>query len=141
MTTILSLLLSLVFIFLAFIHFYWLFGGNWGLKQAVPTKNEKEDFSPPPRLATFLVAIVLVLFGFLYIVQSGFINIQLSDWIIKYVYWIIPSVFLLRAIGEFRYVGFFKKIKNTDFAKADSNWFSPLCCAVAIIGFIIQLMQ
>jgi len=40
----------------------------------------------------------------------------------------------LRAIGEFKYLGFFKKIKNTEFAIADSKLFSPLSLA---IGFLI----
>lgn len=135
--TIFSTVLSIIFISLGSIHFYWLFGGKRGLKKVIPIKNIEENVLPPPKLATLIVAIVLISFGLSYFLKSGFMNIQVPNWLAYYGLWIIPIVFLLRAIGEFKYVGFFKRIKNTEFAKADSKWFSPLCL---IIGILIQLI-
>ncbi|MFT6442917.1 MAG: hypothetical protein ACJASM_002470, partial [Salibacteraceae bacterium] len=37
--------------------------------------------------------------------------------------------------------GLFKKIKHTDFAKADTKLFVPLCLSIGIIGIVIQLMN
>jgi hypothetical protein len=74
-------------------------------------------------------------------VKSGLINVQVPNFVTKYGYWIIPSIFILRAIGDFKYVGFFKKIKDTEFAKADSKWFIPLCLTIGIFGILIQLMN
>ena len=34
---------------------------------------------------------------------------------------------LARAIGEFRYVGFFKRVRSSRFAELDSLVYSPLC--------------
>lgn len=135
-----SIILCIIFIALGSIHFYWLFGGKWGLKKVIPVKNEEENLIPPPKFATLIVAIILIVFGLSYFLKSGVTNSQTPNWLTNYGLWIIPIVFLLRAIGEFKYVGFFKRIKNTDFAKADSKWFSPLCLLIGIIGILIQLI-
>lgn len=140
-TKILSIILLLIFFLLSFIHFYWLFGGKWGLKNVIPTKRDQKSFRPPPKFATLIVAIVLIFFGFAYLIKSGVTDIQIPNWIESYNYWIIPLIFILRAIGDFNYVGLFKKIKNTEFAKADSKWFTPLCLTIGILGVLIQLIN
>lgn len=138
---ILSIILFLIFTVLGAFHFYWLFGGTWGLKKAIPTKSNEVNTISIPKLATLIVGLVLVLFGLIYFMKSGLINVQVPDWLTNYGYWFIPSLFILRAIGEFNYVGFFKKIKNTEFAQADSKIFSPLCLTIGIIGILLQLMN
>lgn len=136
---ILSIFLFLVFLVLGGFHFYWFFGGTWGLKKVIPSKENELNNLSIPKLATLIVGLVLTLFGLMYLVKSGLIDFQISNWIKNYGYWFISSIFILRAIGEFNYVGFFKKIKNTEFSKADSKIFSPLCLIIGIIGILIQL--
>ncbi|MBT9187671.1 DUF3995 domain-containing protein [Zobellia russellii] len=133
---ILSLILFLIFVVLGGFHFYWLFGGLWGLEKAIPTKDGLSSLAIP-KIATFFVAVVLVLFGLLYLIKSGLLTIDGPNWIINYAYWFIPSLFILRAIGEFKYVGLFKKIKHTTFANADSKVFIPLCLAIGIMGILV----
>lgn len=140
-TTILSLILLVTFTSLGFIHFYWLFGGKWGLEKALPTREVGEKAIEPPKIATVIVGIVLIVFGLIYLMKSGLINFQVPNWIITYGGWIISSIFILRAIGDFNYVGLFKKIRDTEFAKADSKWFIPLCLTIGILGILIQLMN
>ena len=137
---ILSLILFAVFSVLCGFHFYWFFGGTWGVEKVIPTQDNEQCAQSIPQFATLLVALVLVSFGLLYLIKSGLINVNLPNWITIYSYWIMPAIFIIRAIGEFKYVGFFKKIKNTEFAKADSTIFSPLCMSIGIIGIFIQLM-
>ncbi|GAA3511571.1 hypothetical protein GCM10022393_26680 [Aquimarina addita] len=141
MITVLSTILFAVFSSLGFIHFYWLLGGKWGLEKVIPTKENQTSTLSIPKFATLIVAVVLLLFGLIYLVKSGLINVQIPNLVTKYGYWIIPSVLTLRAIGDFKYVGFFKKIKNTEFAKADSKWFVPLCLIIGIFGILIQIMN
>jgi len=141
MTTILSIILLTIFTGLGLIHFYWLFGGKWGLEKVIPTKENQTSTLSIPKFATLIVALVLILFGLIYLVKSGLINLQIPNLVTKYGYWIIPSIFILRAIGDFKYVGFFKKIKDTEFAKADSKWFVPLCLTIGIFGILIQLIN
>jgi len=139
--TILSIILFLTFTVLADFHVYWLFGGDWGLDRVFPTKeNESSTVVTIPKFATLLVALGLFLFGLLYLLKSGLVIMfaQIPSWL-GYAYWFIPIIFILRAIGEFKYVGFFKKVKHTKFAEADTKVFSPLCLGIGIVGILIQL--
>lgn len=140
-TLILSLILFIIFLTLGSFHIYWLFGGTWGLEKVIPSKENQAKTLQIPKLATLFVGLILVLFGLIYLMKSGYISIQIPNWITDYGYWFVPSVFFLRAIGDFNYVGFFKKVKNTKFAKADSKLFSPLCLGIGIIGILIQLIE
>jgi len=50
--------------------------------------------------------------------------------------WLIAAAFALRAIGDFRYVGFFKRVRESRFARLDTFAYSPLCTLLALlIGF------
>lgn len=41
--------------------------------------------------------------------------------------WVLALLFTARAIGDFRYVGFFKRIRGSRFAALDSAAYSPIC--------------
>ena len=138
---ILSILLSIIFIGLGIIHFNWVIGGKFGFSESLPTKETGEKVLNPKKMDSAIVGIGLTVFGVFYFLKSGLIEFSQPEWVLKYVGWIIPSIFLLRAIGEFKYVGFFKKVKKTEFAKWDTKLFSPLCLAIAAIGIIIQLVK
>lgn len=137
---ILSLVLLFTFLTLGAIHFYWAFGGEWAIKNAIPTKIENENSGfRPPASATLLVGIVLIIFACFYFFQTNFIVLELPKWT-YYFLWILPTLFLIRAIGDFKYVGFFKSIKTTLFSKWDTNLYSPLCLAITVVGFIIYFL-
>lgn len=141
MIQILSITLFLIFCVLSGFHFYWLFGGKWGVGQVFPTKPGQENNKKIPKFATLIVALGLLAFGLLYLLKSELVTFQLPNWVSDYGYWFIPTVFLMRALGDFNYVGLFKKIKDTEFAKADSKVFVPLCLAIGIFGLLVQLIQ
>ncbi|WP_308990526.1 DUF3995 domain-containing protein [Mariniflexile litorale] len=126
---------------LGIIHFNWLMGGEFGFSESLPTKENGERVLNPKKIDSAIVGIGLIAFGIFYLLKSGFIDYNSPEWIMKYGSWIIPIIFLLRAIGEFKYVGFFKSIKKTDFGKLDTELFSPLCLIIGILGIIIQLME
>lgn len=140
MITILSIVLTLIFTFLGGIHFYWLLGGDWGVNKVIPTKSKTTPVFETPQIATLMVGLVLLSFALIYLLKLQLFTLPFSDWFIHYTYWVIPTIFILRAIGEFKYVGFFKKIKDTEFAKADSKLFSPLCFAIGVAGVLIQIV-
>ena len=140
-TTILSIILFLIFLVLGAFHFYWFFGGTWGLDKVIPTKGAKTESLQIPKFATLLVGLGLTACGLLYLCKSNLLSLALPSWIFTYAFWAIPIVFILRSIGEFNYVGFFKKIKDSDFAKADSKIFSPLCLFIGTVGILIQLID
>tara|TARA_R110002073_G_scaffold40547_6_gene115387 strand:+ start:46710 stop:47129 length:420 start_codon:yes stop_codon:yes gene_type:complete len=138
---ILSILLSSILIALGVIHLNWVIGGKFGYAQSLPTKENGERVLNPKKIDSALVGIGLIAFGIFYILKSGLFDYTLPERILTYGGWIIPILFILRAIGEFHYVGFFKRIKKTAFGKLDTKFFSPLCLAIGIAGILIQLIK
>jgi hypothetical protein len=138
---ILSILLSGLLIVLGLIHFNWVIGGKFGFAASLPTKESGERVLNPKKMDSAIVGLGLTAFGFLYLIKSGIISFQLPNWLEQYIYWVIPVIFMLRAIGEFKYIGFFKRIKTTNFGKLDTKLFSPLCLVIGILGIIIQLVK
>jgi len=67
-------------------------------------------------------------------------EVEISRLITEYIGWIISSIFIIRAIGDFKYVGFFKKIKNTKFAEFDTKYFTFISLIIGLIGIIIELI-
>lgn len=128
-----ALILSMVFFTLSLLHFYWASGGQWWLDQALPMNEQGDHVLKPSKLPTIIVGIGLLGFGAFYVAVLLGSNVS---GMMSIVGWIIPSIFLLRAIGDFRYVGFFKRIRQTDFAKYDTRIYAPLCLTIALIAFM-----
>jgi uncharacterized protein DUF3995 len=49
----------------------------------------------------------------------------------------VAIVFMVRAIGDRRYVGFFKRVRGTRFARLDTRIYSPLCLALSAASAVI----
>ena len=142
MTIIIAIILFLIFLFISSIHIYWAFGGNWGSDAVLPTKDDNNTkVLNPSILPTLIVAFGLLGFGLHILIISGLIAFDIPQWLSNYGLWIIASIFTLRAIGDFKYVGFFKKIKLTKFGKNDTKYYSPLCLTIGIITLILELIK
>jgi glucan phosphoethanolaminetransferase (alkaline phosphatase superfamily) len=140
MTILIAVILFLIFSFISAIHFYWAFGGKWGSEAVLPTKNDNQTrvLNPSP-LPTLIVAFGLLGFGLLVLISIGLIRFNVPTWLSEHGLWIIASIFMLRAIGDFNYVGFFKQIKHTKFGKNDTKYFSPLCLVIAMLAIILEM--
>lgn len=110
------------------------------MDKVIPSRPNEPTVVRIPKFATLIVALVLIAFSLIYLLKSSLIVLLLPSWLLQFIYWFIPTLFILRAIGEFKYVGFFKQVKNTDFAKADSKLFSPFCLLIGFVGFFIQFL-
>ena len=141
MATVLGILLFLVFLFLSGIHFYWGAGGVWGKDSSVPSKESGEIVLKPKAIDCFIVALALLAFALFVLVKVDLLVLNLPEWVRHNLLWMIASLFVLRALGDFKYVGFFKKIKNTRFAVLDTKYFSPLCLLIALLCFVIQMFS
>ncbi len=124
-----------IFLWISIIHFYWAFGGKLWLGSVLPSTTEGVKILAPSMLDSIIVAILLLLFSILYGIQIG--NRIIKTKILRFFYWFMPIIFLIRSIGDFRYVGFFKIIQNTNFAEMDTLLFSPLCLFLSLSGFFI----
>jgi hypothetical protein len=141
MIIIITLSLVSIFTFLSSIHFYWAFGGKWASDGVLPMKSDNSTMALKPSVfATIVVAIGLLMMGLFIAIKGRFISIQLYNWIDNYGLYILCSIFFIRAIGEFKYLGFFKKVKHTKFAVLDTKYFSPLCLILSILIFVLSLL-
>jgi hypothetical protein len=102
-----------------------------GASGAVPTVDGKPLFTPSKR-STLLVAAVLGLFAVLVAATADFIPSGVSPRVLSWLSYGLALGLLARAIGEFRYVGFFKRVRGTKFAKLDTMVYSPLCLLLAL---------
>jgi hypothetical protein len=137
-TTFIALFLFLIFLFLSAIHFYWGFGGKWGASASVPAKENLERVMNPKALDCFIVGIGLLAAGLFVLIRTRLILFPLPSVILHYGLIVISGIFILRAIGEFNYIGFFKKIKNTPFGQLDTRYYSPLCLFIGLMALILE---
>ncbi|MGX6443638.1 DUF3995 domain-containing protein [Neobacillus sp. K501] len=132
---------SLIFIIIGVLHVFWAFGGSWGVNSVLPTKDDSQLPALQPRmLGTLFIGFLCFFASILLLVQidlfASFNSSPLSKWLCM----AGGLVFLLRAIGEGKYVGFFKKIKHTKFAKQDTAFYSPLCVWISLTFFLASFV-
>ena len=137
MLTGIAILLISVFVFLASVHVYWAFGGRIAKVAAIPELRGAPSFVPG-RIATLLVALSLFSCAALVGAASGFIETPVPAVAIQWSCFGLALLLLLRAIGDFRLVGFFKTVRGSRFAWLDSALYSPLCLALALGVFFVS---
>lgn len=126
----LALVVCAVFVILAAWHFKMAFFGMSGERNAVPSVDGKPLFEPS-KGATVAVGVVLLLFAALVAATAGFFATGLPQFLLAWACYALALGLLARAIGEFKYVGFFKKVRGSKFAKMDTLVYSPLCLLLA----------
>lgn len=130
-TSTLILVVAGIFIFLSALHIYWVLGGNWGIQAAMPEQYKENYFAPnnqvKMKMATLIVAIGLLIFAYI-ILTNKYFSDQLfsSQWTSRLTI-AIGCIFIIRAIGDFKLFGLFKKKDNSLFSIKDSQIFVPLC--------------
>ena len=132
----------IIFLAISAIHFYWAFGGkNWA-NVVIPTKADDSVlvFKPRP-IETAIVAISFIGFAVVVAVRVGFMRLPIFQEYVNTAIWILAAIFMVRAIGEFRYVGFFKKVKDTTFGQMDTKYYSPLCFIIGIMLVLINVLK
>ncbi len=140
MIRILGILLAVILAILSFFHLYWASGGRFGIGAAIPTVGGKSLFKPSP-FATILVAAALFAAMLVVLGRIKIWGAFVPSWIFYWGTWVISLLFLLRTIGDFRYVGFFKSVTDTNFARWDTILFSPLCLFIGIVAFLISYYE
>ncbi len=143
MMDILITILVSIFIAISGLHFYWVLGGVWGARAAIPDQFVDSYFNPENKnkmkVATLIVALGLLVMAILVATNFSFWESPIEPQMVDYVLYGIGALFLLRAIGEFNYVGFFKRKKEGLFGKYDSLLFSPLCLVISFLAFYIAI--
>ena len=143
-----STLVAIVFVALALLHMYWALGGQWGADSALPrvAAPATSDDDPvatgharpmvrafnPGRGATLVVAAALASVAALVVVQAGLLGPTIDHPLVRWALVAVAVILLVRAVGDFRLVGFFKKVTGSRFARLDTLVFSPLCVVLGL---------
>ena len=127
-----ALTVCLALTIIAVIHLYWAAGGTAWKAGAIPSRGGVPVLSPNP-LSTSLVGVAL--FGMAVVVGStaGLLPRLLPIGLLRGASAVLALIFAVRAIGEFRYVGFFKRVRGGVFAGRDTYLYSPLCLLLAVL--------
>ena len=141
MKIVLARALTIIFFVLAVIHFYWALGGQWGFESTLPSNEQGIKVLDPKTIDKIIVGSILLLLGILYLFSLTLLKNKILILIRNIGLWTIPIVFMIRAIGDFKYVGFFKQIKGTAFANLDTTFYSPLCLIIGLIGILLIKMK
>src|SRR5690348_1716569 len=112
----LALLLATVFTALAAIHVYWsLAGGAAG--ETVPTRADGTPLFRPTVGGTLVVAGALLAAAAVVLGQGGVAALPIPPAVYRVGAWGLGAVLALRAVGDFRYVGLFKRERRSAFAR------------------------
>ena len=110
------------------LHLHWAVGGRWLADRAVPTTPGSGPAFNPGVGLTLAVAAALAAF-------AGLIGAVTAGWgpgSLRLLVALGTGALVLRAVGDTRAVGFTKSVRNTDFARADDRWFTPLVVFLAL---------
>jgi Protein of unknown function (DUF3995) len=140
MGEIVAVAVIVVFAVLASIHVYWALGGRTGSLAAVPELQGRPAFVPSSA-ATLAVAVGLVGCAVLVAASAGLIVSTRPAWWVSWLAFALAIVLLGRAVGDFRLVGFFKRVHETHFARLDSAVYAPLCLCLALSVFYVAYVH
>jgi len=113
----LAITTAAVFALLAGLHFYWAAFGTGEGSAAIPEVDGVPAFKPS-KAGTAAVGLVLLAAAAIVLLR---VELLLAG---------AAAVLVLRAIGDFRLVGFFKRVKGSKFSRMDTLLYSPLCLAL-----------
>ena len=114
MQRILAAGLSAIFVVLSALHVFWAAGGRAGGAAAIPRQGGEALFTPSP-LATLAVAVALAAAAATVAAASGWFGARGPTRVGRVLTAVLAVIFLARAVGDFRYVGFFKRVENEDY--------------------------
>lgn len=112
---------------LAGLHAYWGTGGRWGINAAVPQRADGSPAFKPGPGACFAVSAACAVLAVLLVWPS----VAAAPAMVRVLLWIALAVFVVRAVGDGKQVGFSKADHSTDFAQADDALYSPLVVGLA----------
>ncbi len=132
-----ALSLAAVFSFLAGLHIYWGLGGRWASESALPRTTGGELVFKPGLLGCLVVAGGLGGFAYLCLAHAALLPRPAMLANTHRFLAGMSVIFALRVVGDFRYVGVFRRIKETDFAVRDRSIYTPLC---AVLSAVLALL-
>ena len=111
-------------------HLHWAFGGRIGYAVSLPQRPDGAPVMahrlPWWRPAAGAVALGLVALALLLLAHAGRLPLPLHTGLTRAALLAVGIAFVARAIVPNRYVGFFKSLRGTRWARYDTRLYSPL---------------
>lgn len=126
----LVMIVAAIFACIAVWHFRMAMLPMTGETCAVPSVDGKPLFVPSRR-STVIVGIVLTLCAALVAATGGIVTVGLPAVLLVWLSYALALGLLARAVGDFKYLGFFKRVRGSAFARLDTLVYSPLCLLLA----------
>ncbi len=129
----LAISLGAVFALLSAFHIIGAFG-VWTLP-IHPVMPDRPPDMPPPQASSsayLTVAAALALAALVVLARADLLLTSVPPMLSTLACSALGVIFVLRAIGEFQMLGFFKSIKGTDFAFWDTWLYTPLALALGL---------
>jgi hypothetical protein len=133
--------LAAVFALLGAVHAYWAAGGRRGHDAALPSlpagtgaaqPGQRVKAFTPSAGATLAVALALWGVAWLVALRAGLFGEAITHFALRTLLALVALGLAVRAVGDFRLVGFFKTVTGSRFAWLDTRVYSPLCLALAL---------
>ena len=83
------------------------------------------------------MGLALSLAVLLCVMRAGWLLPGVPGWVSQAGVGAVSLAFGLRALGDFRYVGFSKRVRDGVFARRDTWLYSPLCALIAILALAL----
>jgi hypothetical protein len=131
MKILVAVLIGTTLLALSALHVYWAAGGKTPGAAVIPEVSGHRVFEPT-RLTTVAVAVALACAALVVLARGGLFGLSFPAAPIAWACGLVGVAFVLRAVGEFRLVGFFKSVDGTQFAAMDTWLYSPLCLVLGL---------
>ena len=138
MIALIAFLTCLAFVVLALWHFRMAFLPETGESAAVPSVDGKPLFVPS-RTATLFVGAALLACAALVATTAGLFWVGVPHKLLSWISYGLGFGLMARGIGDFRYVGLFKRVRGSPFARMDTRLYSPLCLLLAAGVFLVAV--
>ncbi|MGY3450752.1 DUF3995 domain-containing protein [Bradyrhizobium sp. USDA 4353] len=135
MTQLIALLMGAFLAVAVAFHVYWGIGGQYGRNVAVPQREDETPLFEPTATATLAVAAVLSVVLVALVVYVMRVNVLLPRGLLRSAMALFAVIFLGRGLSWHPYVGLFKAVRTTSFARNDTRFYSPGCIATGL-GFL-----
>jgi hypothetical protein len=135
-----AILLCSILAALSGMHIYWALGGTGG-KGAVIPEDGGRPLLKPRRVVTFGIAGGLALAASVAALRGGLFGPAGDHVGVRIAAAVLGVLFAGRAIGECHYVGLFKRVKGTRFARWDTWLFTPLCVLIAAGSLMLSYLK
>ena len=123
--------------FAALFHAHWALGGRTGLSVSLPQRADGSIVMarrlPLWRPAAAGVALCLIALAAILLAAAGHLALPLPSAVLRAALLLTGAAFVLRAIVPNPYVGFFKSIRTTRWAKYDTRLYSPLFLLLGLL--------